>query len=114
MVKAPERPCKWCDEVMPEQPSSPGRPKEFCSKHCRRAWHYGREQFLEVYTEEERRKWQERWEWMVYYNGRERADAEAAVATERATAAIARFELDLEPWKPNRRKAPRKTVHRAT
>jgi hypothetical protein len=107
-MKAPERLCKWCDSVMPEQPSTPGRPKQFCSKSCRRSWHYGREKFLEYYTEEHLQKWQERWEWMVFYNGREWADEEAASFETRAAEGIARFDLALEPWKPNRRKAPRK------
>lgn len=80
----------------------------FCSDSCRRAWHYYREKFLEEYTEEWRRRSQERWEWMVRHNGWERACAEAAPAIERVAEKIRRCELDMEPWKAKRRRAPRK------
>ena len=107
-----DRKCKWCDTpIVEERASRPGPVKVFCSAPCRRRWHYHRPGFAESY--EERCRWaQERWEWMVKWNGRERADEEAARFIAEAAKEIARFELDhLVPWKPNRRRAPR-TVKR--
>lgn len=37
-LKAPERPCKGCDAMIPAQARTPGRPRQFCSRSCRRAY----------------------------------------------------------------------------
>ena len=41
--KAPERPCKGCGATIPAQPASPGRPRQFCSRSCRRDYFHQRE-----------------------------------------------------------------------
>lgn len=43
-LKAHVRICRGCRTTIPEQPSSPGRPKEFCTRRCRRDFHHAQEQ----------------------------------------------------------------------
>ena len=47
-LKADERPCRNCGELIPAQPSGPGRPREFCSSRCRRSWYHEREREREL------------------------------------------------------------------
>jgi hypothetical protein len=42
-LKAPARTCRGCQTTIAEQPSGPGRPKEFCSRPCRREFHHRQE-----------------------------------------------------------------------
>jgi hypothetical protein len=43
-MKAPAKPCRGCGTDIPEQPSSAGRPREFCTRRCRRDFHHAQEQ----------------------------------------------------------------------
>lgn len=55
-MKAPERPCRGCGTLIPAQPSSRGRPRQFCTAECRPSFHYERErERLEV---ERRAAWE--------------------------------------------------------
>jgi hypothetical protein len=44
-LKAPATRCRYCGTEMPAQPSSPGRPRTYCSRRCRRAWHVLKEAY---------------------------------------------------------------------
>jgi hypothetical protein len=54
-VKAPERICRGCSAEIPPQPRGPGRPREFCSRACRRDYYHRQEQ-----AEVERQRAEER------------------------------------------------------
>lgn len=43
-LKALVRICRGCGTTIPEQPSGPGRPREFCTRRCRRDFHHAQEQ----------------------------------------------------------------------
>jgi hypothetical protein len=44
-LKAPTRLCRYCGDEIPAQPSSPGRPRAFCSRRCSRGWHGLKERY---------------------------------------------------------------------
>ena len=43
-LKAPARECRGCGVEIPPQPRGPGRPREFCTRRCRRDFHHRQEQ----------------------------------------------------------------------
>ncbi len=43
-LKASERPCRGCGQVLPAEPSGPGRPRVFCTRRCRRDFYHRQEQ----------------------------------------------------------------------
>jgi hypothetical protein len=43
-LKAEARDCRGCGASIPEQPSGPGRPREFCTRDCRSQYHRRKEQ----------------------------------------------------------------------
>jgi hypothetical protein len=60
-LKAAEGPCRGCGETIPAQPSGPGGPKVFCSRHCRRGYFHRLEQAAverERIEEAERRRFE--------------------------------------------------------
>jgi len=59
-LKAPQQPCKGCDTTIPAQPRGPGRPREFCSCSCRRAY-FHRQEKAEL-ERQRQRQWAEEWE----------------------------------------------------
>jgi hypothetical protein len=44
-LKAPARRCRYCGAEIPAQPSSPGRPRAYCSRRCSRDWHTLKEHY---------------------------------------------------------------------
>ena len=72
-LKAPERSCKGCGAEIPAQASGPGRPREFCSRRCRRD-HYHRLEQAQIEREraEEKERRQREYEERVY--GKRAAD----------------------------------------
>jgi len=75
-LKAPVRPCKGCDGTIPPQPSGPGRPREFCSRRCRRDYYHRQEQ-AEV-DRERREEWErQRYELDRQYYGKREANRRA-------------------------------------
>jgi hypothetical protein len=96
--KATERSCRYCGEEMEPQVSSPGRPRIYCSRRCRRGWHalkeaYEREREAEEAGEREYYRMTRGW-----YNKREcdrLARERAKVAKERER--IRQRHLDA-PW----------------
>ena len=67
-LKAPERPCRHCGETIPAQPRRPGRPREFCTRRCRRDFHYQREQ-SEIEVERREAEGRRMYELDVHYYG---------------------------------------------
>ena len=66
-LKAPARTCRGCQTTIPEQPSGPGRPKEFCSRRCRRDFHHAQEQAsIEQERAEEQERLRQEYETRVY------------------------------------------------
>jgi hypothetical protein len=60
-LKAPERPCRGCEAMIPAQASGPGRPREFHSRDCRRSYYHRVEQAAverERAEAEERRRYE--------------------------------------------------------
>lgn len=81
-MKAAERPCRSCGNLIPAQPSGPGRPKVFCSARCRRSWHYDREREREL--EAQRFEWERnRYELEKRHYGKREADRRAKERAER-------------------------------
>jgi endogenous inhibitor of DNA gyrase (YacG/DUF329 family) len=67
-MKAPARACRGCGTDIPAQSSGPGRPREFCTRRCRRDLHHAQEQ---ASIERERAEEQERqrFEYERYHYG---------------------------------------------
>ncbi len=79
-LKAPERPCRGCDATIPAQPRGPGRPREFCSRSCRRAYFHQQEknELERERAAEYAAKWErETFERDVYNHGRREAKRRA-------------------------------------
>jgi hypothetical protein len=79
-LKAPERPCRNCKALIPAQPRGPGRPREFCSRSCRRDFYHRQERDeLEAERAAERaeRLERERFERDVWYHGKREAKKRA-------------------------------------
>jgi len=81
-VKAAERPCRNCGELIPAQPSGPGRPREFCSTHCRRSWHHERERERELAEQSEIRE-RARYELEARIHGKREANRRAKERAEK-------------------------------
>jgi hypothetical protein len=71
-VKAPERSCRHCGETIPAQPRGPGRPREFCTRRCRRDFYHQQEQA--TLNRERAEEWERRrYELDVAYYGKRKA-----------------------------------------
>ena len=72
-LKAPARECRGCGVEIPPQPHGPGRPREFCTRRCRRDFHHRREQ-AEIEHERVERERAARYELEKRWWGKRRAD----------------------------------------
>ena len=86
-LKAAERPCRNCGAPIPAQPSGPGRPREFCSTHCRRSFHHEKERDRELAERAEATE-QAWYKLDVTVHGKRKADQLAKQRTEGRNRAI--------------------------
>jgi endogenous inhibitor of DNA gyrase (YacG/DUF329 family) len=97
-LKAPPRPCRFCGTEIPEQPSSPGRPRAFCSRKCSRRWH-GLKEHYEREREKEQGVERGQHEWEKRLHGEKRADSLARKRQKEIAAREKAREAFLErPW----------------
>jgi hypothetical protein len=98
-IKAPAQLCRYCGDEMPAQPSTPGRPRQFCTRRCGRAWHILKERFERAHAAEEKREqneYEQDWRWY----GKRAADKARREARKRyAERERMRQQILQAPWK---------------
>jgi hypothetical protein len=96
-LKAPPRPCRFCGAEIPEQPSSPGRPRAFCSRKCSRQWHGLKERY-EREREEEQEIERALYRRDLHMYGEKGADSLARKRQKELAAREERREATLSRW----------------